>query len=109
MKVSTQVEARGALVEVQGEVDMHSSPKLRQELARLTGDRVKTIVVDLKGVEFMDSSGIATLVQALKEARPFGGRVRLASPGGNVMRVLKLSNLTTLFEVYETRDEALSA
>ena len=95
-----------ALVEVEGDVDMYSSPELRQTLQRLTAEKRQTIVVDLSGVDFMDSSGIATLVQTLKESRPFGGEVRLASPGGNVLRVLKLSNLTTLFAVFPTVDEA---
>jgi anti-sigma B factor antagonist len=106
MKVHHRFIDSVALVAVEGDVDMYSSPDLRQTLQRLTSDRVKVIAVDLSAVDFMDSSGIATLVQALKEARPYGGEIRLARPGGNVMRVLKLSNLTSLFPVFETVDEA---
>jgi anti-anti-sigma factor len=54
----------------------------------------------------MDSSGIATLVQAYKESRPHEGQVCLAAPAGNVMRVLKLSNLTALFQVFDTVEAA---
>ena len=106
MRVREKTVGAAALVEVEGDVDMYSSPELRQTLQRLTSEKRRTIVLDLSGVDFMDSSGIATLVQTMKESRPFGGEIRLASPGGNVMRVLKLSNLTTLFRIFPTVDEA---
>jgi anti-sigma B factor antagonist len=107
MKVDTRFSAGAAIVSVSGEVDMFTSPDLRHELQRLTEDAVPRIVVDLKEVNFMDSSGIATLVQALKEARPFGGKVVLAAPGETVMRVLRLANLTSLFSVHETVEGAI--
>jgi len=109
MKLSTRISAGTAVVDVSGEVDMFTSPELRQELQRLTGDAVPRIVVNLGDVGFMDSSGIATLVQALKEARPFGGKVILAAPGETVMRVLRLANLTSLFTVHETVEGAIEA
>lgn len=108
MKVSTSFSGETAVVAISGEVDMFTSPDLRRELRRLTRGAVKKIVVDLEGVGFMDSSGIATLVQGLKEARPFGGDLLLAAPGETVMRVLQLANLTKLFRVHETVDGALA-
>jgi len=107
MKLNTRFSAGTAIVTVTGEVDMFTSPDLRQALQQLTGDAVPRIVVDLGEVSFMDSSGIATLVQALKEARPFGGQVILAAPGETVLRVLRLSNLTSLFSVHETVEGAV--
>ena len=109
MKVSTRFADGVAVVSVAGEVDMFTSPELRQELHRLTSDAVPRIVVDLGQVSFMDSSGIATLVQALKEARPFGGELFLAAPGETVLRVLRLANLTSLFKVHDTVEGAIEA
>jgi len=109
MKVSTSFSDGAAIVAISGEVDMFTSPDLRRELQRLTRDSVKRIVVDLSDVAFMDSSGIATLVQGLKESRPYGGELRLAAPGETVMRVLELANLTKLFSVHDTVEGAVGA
>ena len=107
MKVTTKKAGEAAIVAISGEVDMFSSPDLRRELQGLTRRKVARIVVDLSDVGFMDSSGIATLVQGLKEARPFGGKFLLAAPTETVLRVLQLANLTELFGVHETVEEAL--
>ena len=106
MKVEKRVCGDVAVVDVDGDVDMYSSPRLRAVLSSLTRKQTTRIVINLDSVGFMDSSGIATLVQAYKEARPFGGEIRLASPGGNVLRVFQLSNLTTLFPVFDTVEAA---
>jgi anti-sigma B factor antagonist len=108
MKVETRILETAAVVDISGDVDMSTSPRLRRALIDLTDDRQKRIVVNLGSVGFLDSSGIATLVQALKEARPFGGEVRLASPSTNVLRVLKLSNLSALFPIFDSVDEAVA-
>lgn len=109
MKVKKRTVGEIAVLDVSGDVDMYTSPKLREALAGLTRGRVQKIVVNLGDVKFMDSSGIATLVQAYKEARPYEGEVRLAAPGGNVLRVFQLSNLTSLFPVFDTVEEAVEA
>lgn len=106
MRVSTRSAGQAAVVDIAGEVDMFTSPDLRRELSRLTGDSVPRVIVNLEEVSFMDSSGIATLVQTLKEMRPFGGKLILAAPGETVLRVLKLSNLTSLFEIHGSVEEA---
>ena len=85
---------------VRGEVDMESSPQLlkaiqdglRQSLAH---------VVDLAGVRYMDSSGIAVLVQGLRGARKRGLDFRLRQPSKPVMAVLRLAQLNQLFTIEE--------
>ena len=107
MKVTTSFRDAVAVVSVVGDVDMYTSPDLRSSLSGLSRGKTPRIVVDLSQVGFMDSSGIATLVQSLKEVRPKGGEVRLAGVGRNVLRVLELSNLTSLFPVHSSVEEAL--
>ena len=109
MKLNKRLVEGVPVVDIEGDVDMYTSPGLRELLAKFTAKQQKRIVVNLEGVEFMDSSGIATLVQAYKEARPYSGEVCLASPAGNVLRVLKLSNLTSLFPVFDSVEEAVNS
>jgi len=107
IKVGIRQLETAAVVDVAGEVDMATSPELRSALKRLTRSSPARIVVNLTDVDFMDSSGIATLVQAMKESKPHGGQVVLAAPSQNLLRVLQLSNLTTLFRIYATVDDAI--
>lgn len=108
MKVSTRFLDGVPVIDVEGDVDMHTSPALLLALTRAADDHPAVIVVNLARVDFMDSSGVATLVQALKQVRPRGGQIRLAAPGGNVLRVFRLSNLTSLFPDYPSVPEAVS-
>ena len=91
-----------------GEIDMYVVPTMRASLLDAFKKRPKGIAVDLTDVPFMDSSGIATLVEGLQWSRKDGCRFVLAGPRQNVLDTLKLAKLHTLFEIYADREEALS-
>jgi stage II sporulation protein AA (anti-sigma F factor antagonist) len=84
------------VVHVVGDVDLDSSSQLERFLAdRGPGD----LVVDLSGVTFIDSAGIAVLVKAHMEAEQRGERLALANPSRSTQRILELTGLTEVFEV----------
>ncbi|MEO8386104.1 MAG: STAS domain-containing protein [Betaproteobacteria bacterium] len=94
------VTAQGKLqiLSLTGEVDMHSSPIARKVLL----DLVKTgcpVAVDLSAVTYMDSSGVATLVEALQNAKKLGQGFVLAAPTGSVLGVIKLARLDKVFRI----------
>jgi anti-sigma B factor antagonist len=92
------------VVVVRGEVDLNSSPQLRK--AVLAGiDRKPRVAVDLSGAEYMDSSGVATLVEALKSASEKRKKFVLVSASAAVTRVLELARLTSLFEMRASLDK----
>lgn len=103
--IKSRVRENIGMVQVEGEVDMLTSPNLRDKLLPLFKKKVKGIVIDLSKVSFMDSSGIATLVEGLqwskKENRPF----ILAGPGPNVMNALKLTKLSNVFHIRTDMEE----
>ncbi len=81
-----------------GEIDMHSSPVARGVIL----DLVKTgapIVVDLSDVKYMDSSGVASLVEGLQHAKKSGQDFVLAAPTGSVLGVIKLARLDKVFRI----------
>ena len=94
------------MVEVRGDLDLHSSPVLRRALRRMTRRGARLIVVGLSRVQFMDSCGAATLVQTLREVRSTGGELRLAEPGGNVLEVIGVLKLHDVFGVFDSVEEA---
>ena len=99
-------EGHGVLA-VRGEVDMHSSPRVREAQIRLLKEGARRIVIDLSGVAYMDSSGIATLIEGLQWSRREGREFRLAGLTAAVRDVFELARLADVFEIFATRDAAL--
>lgn len=106
MEIETQDLGNTFLVQVSGEVDMSNSPTVRETLIDLTEKKVGAIVVDLGGVTYMDSSGIATLVEGLQETMAYGGKFRLTSLTPKVLQVFELARLTDVFEIFTSVEQA---
>jgi anti-anti-sigma factor len=85
--------SRATVVRATGRLDFHTADELREKLLRLIGGGAVRVVVDLSGVESVDSSGIGALVSAYKAARSDGGDLRLAGPNSGVAAVLEMLNL----------------
>ncbi len=91
-----------------GEIDLESSPKIRSILL----DRVKKtqkLFIDMAGVEFIDSSGIATLVEAFQLAKTQGGYIAFVCLSPSVVRVFTLARLDKVFSIHESVESALYA
>ena len=87
------------LLRVYGDVTIHTSPRLREQLKPLLNASIREIRVALAHVGFMDSSGIATLVEGLQWARQTGGHFILSGLSENVRDVFELAKLDTVFEI----------
>jgi anti-sigma B factor antagonist len=87
------------VVRVTGEIDIQSSPILDESLQKAQAEGAWSIVVDLSGVSFLDSTGLSVLVAALKRGQDGGGGVRLTSPRSNVRRVLEVTGLAEVFHL----------
>ena len=89
-----------AEVAVRGELDPHTAPQLDDEIAGLLADgEVTKLVLDLAGLDFIDSSGIRSLIRAQQTLADRGGGVVLRSPGPATKRLLEITHLETQFEV----------
>jgi anti-sigma B factor antagonist len=97
-----------AIIRVVGRLNMVSAPRLRDFVAEAVSSGKARLVVDLAGVEFMDSSGLGALIGALKTTRQVGGDLRIAAATDQVMMVLQLSNVDRILKPYETPDDAFA-
>jgi anti-sigma B factor antagonist len=105
----TVSEERGSVVVAfSGEVDLEHSPQAREVLLDQVGRR-RRVLVDLSGVEYIDSSGIASLVEAFQKARKNGTEFALAAPNPAALRVLELARLDRVFRIFATLEEGLDA
>jgi len=89
----------GSLIRVAGEVDLYSSPELRKAILKATSSAKGELAIDLSGVTYIDSSGVATLVEGLRSAREHDASFALVAPSSAVMQVLELARLDSVFEV----------
>ncbi|MFQ5581029.1 MAG: STAS domain-containing protein [Mariprofundaceae bacterium] len=94
------------LLRINGEVNIHTSTELRKRLKPLLTEQQKTIHVALDGVHFMDSSGIATLIEGLQWSRETGGKFVLSGLTDTVRDVFILSKLDTVFEIEDDEPAA---
>mgnify|MGYP000874444263 CR=1 FL=1 len=97
-----------AIIRVVGRLNMIAAPELRDVVSQAARAGKARLVVDLAGVEFMDSSGLGALIGALKTTRQAGGDLRIAAPGEQVAMVLQLSNVDRILTPYETADAAFT-
>ena len=87
-----------AVLVIEGEVDMMSAPVVRDTLVPLFQDTMRGVVVDLSGVTYMDSSGIATMIEGLQWSTREGKRFIVSGLSEQVMDVFVLTNLKDVFE-----------
>lgn len=92
-----------------GEIDLHASPALRAELQKCAAEKVPVLLVDFNGVEYIDSSGLATFIEYVREAGSFGGHIALFGLKKKVRTIFDLVRLNELFTITETVDEAVKA
>lgn len=96
------------VIRLKGDIDLEHSPGVRKSLLGAV-QREGTLFVDLSDVTYIDSSGIACLVEALQAARADGSDLGLVSVSMQAMRVLELARLDMVFPIHDDLDAALSA
>jgi anti-sigma B factor antagonist len=94
---------------LEGEIDLHVSPRVRSSLASMIARRPKQIVVDLSGVTFIDSSGLAVLINAMQDVKEYGGKLTLSGITQNVRSILEMARLDQFFLIDPRDDELLAA
>lgn len=99
MEVNRQDQDGRCRIRVKGEIDLYSSPDLRAAITAAVPNSQNGVVVDLSEVEYMDSSGVATLVEGLRAAMEKNIGYVLLSPSPSVLKVLQLSRLDTVFTI----------
>lgn len=108
MKIITSVTQDGiVLFEVEGEIDAHTAPKLKETLSEWLAQGYSRVVLNDSRIEHISSAGLRVLLYAQREARQRGGEVRLFGANAQVRRVIELAGLERLLSIRDTRQEAM--
>lgn len=108
LDVKTEAVDDIRVLKIRGEVDLYSSPQVRKAIMTLTQQKSPIILIDLARVSYMDSSGIATLVEGLQQASKYKGKFAVVNLRSAVREVFELSRLDKVFDIFENQDEALA-
>lgn len=110
MEVRTEVSdlSGWTVVAVYGELDVATAPSLREKLISLVGDGASHLVLDLEGVDFLDSTGLGVIVSALKRVRTHGGDLRLVCTQARIRRLFEITGLDKAVPLLPSLDAAVA-
>ena len=97
------------VVNVGGEIDIYTAPRLRELLIDLAGKNNYQLIVNLEKVEFLDSTGLGVLVGGLKRVRAHDGSLDLVCTQERILKIFRITGLTKVFGIYQTVDQAIAA
>lgn len=109
MKIKEKFEKNVAILTVNG--NMMGGPEntaLHEKIKSLIADNIKHVVIDLKGVKWMNSSGLGVLMSCFGSLSQVGGKLKLASVAEKVNSVLMITKMIQFFETYENADRAVA-
>jgi anti-sigma B factor antagonist len=109
LSLATRTVAEHTVLEVGGEVDVYTAPRLRERLIELIDRGARDVVVDLGRVEFLDSTGLGVLVGALKRLRAAGGSFSLVCAKEPLLKIFRITALDQVFPLFETVGAATAA
>jgi anti-sigma B factor antagonist len=108
MDISTRQVGNVTIVDVVGEITLYNSPEMRKTLIDLLKEkRLPRVIVNLGRVKYIDSAGVASLVEGLKISRDLKSGFALYGLSRTAREVLELTKLITVFEVHDSEEEAL--
>lgn len=107
--IETRDEGDWAVLEVKGEVDIYTAPRLRERLIDLVEGGRHRVLVDLEGVGFMDSTGLGALVSGLKRVREHEGEMVLVCTRDPVLKILTITGLDKVFAIHRSVEAATAS
>jgi len=108
MQINKTKQEDVTICHINGDIDINSSPDIKKTFDELTKSEEKKIVVNLEEVSYIDSSGLATLVEVLKKTKSYGGGLKLSNLADKVKGLFEITKLEKLFQIYDTTEQAIA-
>lgn len=96
------------VISVEGDIDLGRSQQFQNSLLALLDEKPRRMVINLAGVEYMDSSGVASLVKLLSRTRKFGIELALAELTARVKSMFEITRLNNVFSIFGSEQEAMN-
>ncbi len=108
LEIFIDSEGDAKIVRPVGDIDLSGAPALRQQISQAQQEHPTRLIVDLSGVPYMDSSGLATLVEAMQIARRNDALLIICSLQDKVRSIFEIARLDMVFKIAQSRDDAIS-
>ena len=102
-------QTQTGILALEGDIDMHRSPEVKQTLEPLIAQKVPRILLDLSGVTYIDSSGLATMIETLQRIQGYGGKFAMFGLREGVRHVFEIARLDQIFKLYPDEAAAIAA
>ena len=102
--VSIKASGPWAILQIAGEIDLNTAPKLKEAIVGSMKDGFRRIALDLTNVGFLDSTGLAAMVSGIKRANEAGGGLVLINPNEHIQRILSITDLEKIFPVFSNAE-----
>src|SRR5919204_5147373 len=102
-------QSRSNVLPLKGEIDLHVSPTVTASLNEMIGKKPERLVVDLSDVSYIDSAGLAALIEAMQKVEAYGGKFLLADLQETVRSIFEISRLDQVFQIFPDTKAALTA
>lgn len=110
MQIAARPASGGTILDITGDIDLAHSPAMRKALLQeIREKKTPKVFLNLEKVRYIDSSGIASLVEGLKASRDQGSRLILYGLSKTVREVMELSRLQKIFEIHDSEAQALAS
>lgn len=109
MQINQEEKNGISIFRMSGDIDINTSPDLKKSFDVAVGAKKGKIVINLKEVSYVDSSGLATLVEILKNMRTYGGQLKLANLSDKVRGLFEITKLDKLFDIFADEDSAVGS
>jgi len=112
MEMDLQIKIKNThqvpIIELSGEVDAYTCSRFREAMIETIDDGNASIIVSMESVEYIDSSGLGTLVGGLKRASEQGGRIAIICTSPQIRKVFEITGLERVFPIYEAEEDAVN-
>ena len=109
MQINLQEQEGISICRIVGDIDVNSSPEVKKCFDGMVKAKKEKVVVNFKDVSYVDSSGLATLIEIFKNMRVYGGRMKLTNLPSKVMGLFEITKLNKLFDILDDESEALNS
>jgi anti-sigma B factor antagonist len=96
------------VIPLEGEIDLHVSPRITSTLNAAVKGKPRDLIIDMSNVSYIDSSGLAALIEAMQKVEKYGGKFALAALQQNVKPIFEIARLDQVFRIYPDVDSAVS-
>jgi len=107
MHIKTEDKNNVRICYINGEIDINTAPQIKKIFDKMLAEKVPKIVINFKDVSYVDSSGLATLVEMLKNIRGYGGKLKLSNLSSKIKSLFEMTKLDKLFDMCIDEDEAI--